>query len=691
MAGEQFTVSILFEATGIYALARTVQNLGRNFKAQELSLARQARLQERLNAVTASGQFKVMGAQRQILQLQEQRLAYAQKVSEIERTAAIGGALAGVGIFGLVKMTSAYQPVADAMGQLKLQIFNATTAQLGMSQAQAQSLAMQTAINTSTKVHGTLIEDNLRLLGDLFTVYGNLQDAMKTTPLMAQIRQGLSLLQGRGQFADLSDQDLLQLAKAAEMWVGPGPAFAGAMGDLWKLQVATRGLVTPQMIFRNFVQGGPAMRQLSPEGLAHMAVMFQDFATAGAGGGGAQGGRAGQALYQFMNLAYGNLSKTKREIFQGLGLLTPAGALVNRQLALADPFQWVENVLVPTVAKQAKVSVPYLQAHPKVLQDMIMQILGGPGAVNQNVARFITTMAVQPARIAKETELLKYAADPIQAALTQANTDAISNLGKSMHNLTEVLSGPVWSVANTLAQKLTGVVDAFMKFVSKQPLIGGMAGGFLAGMSLIGLGTVFVAAAKYLGLIKAFASLLAVFGIGAEAAMGPLGWILLAFQALITLAPLIISNWGKITKFFSDLWNTIATGFSGLLWTIRRWLASVLVHIPGVGPAAASAILGLKPTVSHPVLTNPLLAGMGTAFRGPGPTGTAPSFSDLLRGSQPQPINLTINMHGVTGETPDDLSRRIAKAMTEELQRAVIGTSTAAGIHESHAYHYGRF
>jgi hypothetical protein len=354
---------------------------------------------------------------------------------------------------------------------------------------------------------------------------------MKTTPLMAQVRQGLSLLQGRGQFADLSDQDLLQLAKAAEMWVGPGPAFAGAMGDLWKIQVATRGLVTPQMIFRNFVQGGPAMRMLSDVGLAHMAVMFQDFATAGGGGGGAQGGRAGQALYQFMNLAYGNMSKTMRERFQALGLLTPTGALVNRQLALADPFQWIEDTLVPAVAKQAKVTVPYLQAHPKILQDDIMQILGGSGAVNQNVARFITTMAVQPARVAKETQLLQYAADPIQAALTQANTDAIANLGKSMDNLVKVLSGPVWFAVNALAGKLTGVVDAFTKFVGKQPAIGGMVGGFLSGMSLIGLGTVFVAAAKYLGLIKAFGSLLAVFGIGAEAAMGPLGWIILAFSS----------------------------------------------------------------------------------------------------------------------------------------------------------------
>jgi hypothetical protein len=94
----------------------------------------------------------------------------AQKISAIERTAAIGGALAGVGIFGLVKMTSAYQPVADAMGQLKLQIFNATQAQLGMSQAMAQTQAIQTAINTATSVHGTLIEDNLRLLGDLLSV-----------------------------------------------------------------------------------------------------------------------------------------------------------------------------------------------------------------------------------------------------------------------------------------------------------------------------------------------------------------------------------------------------------------------------------------------------------------------------------------------------------------------------------------
>jgi hypothetical protein len=48
-------------------------------------------------------------------------------------------------------------------------------------------------------------------------------------------------------------------------------------------------------------------------------------------------------------------------------------------------------------------------------------------------------------------------------------------------------------------------------------------------------------------------------------------------------------------------------------------------------------------------------------------------------------------MHGIAGETADDLSHRVAQRMTEELRKAGIGTNTAAGIHESHAYHYGRF
>ena len=93
------------------------------------------------------------------------------------------------------------------------------------------------------------------------------------------------------------------------------------------------------------------------------------------------------------------------------------------------------------------------------------------------------------------------------------------------------------------------------------------------------LGPIILIAAKIVGAISALAPLFGVLKIAFVALTGPIGLVVAAVAALITIGVLLYKNWDTIKEFFTNLWEKVKEIF----WSTVEWIKQLFLNYHPAG------------------------------------------------------------------------------------------------------------
>ncbi|NNA02812.1 hypothetical protein [Pseudomonas lundensis] len=524
------------------------------------------------------------------------------KLASIGKQGAIGAAMFAGGL-GLASMLKG--PLDEAK---KFQNETERFRSLGLGdKVTADAVKFASGMNT----YGTSIRENLGLLRDAQTVFGDFHEAQMVTPLLAKMKFANAALYG-DEGGAMKDRAFMDMLKVIEMRGGLSSqeAFTNQANMVQRVQTATGGRVGANE-YLNFIKtGGVAAKGMKDENFYYaMEPLIQEMG----------GNRVGTGLMSaYQNLVQGRTTQRAANELMRIGMLNPKmvdydkvgnikqirpGAVSGSNIMISDPMKWMQTVMLPAFASKG---ITDKQA-----------ILNEIGAIftNRTASQLYSTMYLQQANIAKNFKLNSGAAGIDELDANAKNTlagkeielgkkwldlqlklgdvilplaiRAVDGLNEAIKNLT------VWIDANP--GKVKALTYAFMG-LSAFLITGGLInmviaagrGFWLLGKALFFLagplipliarfGTylvifvvdAFKAVAMFLtsgflrGIVMAFLSPLKLLGqgllfLGRALLMTPIGLVVTAIAAA---AFLLWNNWSEISGALKLMWSDMKTGF----------------------------------------------------------------------------------------------------------------------------------
>ena len=146
------------------------------------------------------------------------------------------------------------------------------------------------------------------------------------------------------------------------------------------------------------------------------------------------------------------VDKSKVITPKGGHLANAAGAIKGSDLAAANPYEWVNQVLLPAMHKKGIVD-------PYKIQEVISSIFS-----NKVAAQLVGIFATQQSRVEKDMGMIKgaHGLDAAEAIMTRDPVVAFQGLKEAAENLAGAL-GAVEGLASSmtwLARKINGMIDA---------------------------------------------------------------------------------------------------------------------------------------------------------------------------------------------------------------------------------------
>lgn len=373
-----------------------------------------------------SRQFVATGAQARALQME---------LNKIKALALTGGAVTGVGLFGLHAMLKMMEPASQYVHQLNIM-------NMAGLKHQEQVEAIQAAwANTKTIVTTTATE-NLRSLLDLRNILGNMDEAKMALPIVSRM-QAVLASSSETKLSSRSQELAFSMAKALDI-IGAArnkEEFQKQAEMMSKVIIGTQGRVTPEQFQSVFKYARQAKFSLNDEFLYQIlpSLMLEN-ASSGGGGGGSRGvGPMLAAFYRLTNQGY--INKQAVPLLEKLGLIKAGSAmstttpdtmvdkLKGSDLAGSNPFQWVQSVLLPAIQRQYGG-----HATARQIQDTITAAFRG----NQLAANLALEFAVKPQNFLRDQRLIQgtmSTADAYQAALTNDPNTGMKALAAQWENL----------------------------------------------------------------------------------------------------------------------------------------------------------------------------------------------------------------------------------------------------------------
>lgn len=534
------------------------------------------------------------------------------KLSSIGKQAAIGGAMVAGGL-GLAMMFKA--PLDEAKKfQNEVERFRS----LGLGD-KVTSDAVTFARGMDT--YGTSIRENLGLLRDAQTVFGDFHEAKMVVPLLSKMKFANAALYG-DEGGSMKDKAFMDMLKVIEMRGGLASqdAFTKQANMVQQVQTATGGRVGANE-FLNFIKtGGVAAKGIKDENFYYgMEPLIQEM-------GGSRVGTGLMSAYQ--NLVQGRTTQRAANELMRIGMLDPAkldydkvgnikqikpDAVSGSDMMVADPFKWMQSVMLPAFAAKG---ITDKQA-----------ILNEIGAIftNRTASQLYSTMYLQQANIEKNMKLNSGAAG-IDELTKNAQTTLSGKeieLAKKWNDLLLALGEVILPLAIKAVDALSREIVKMTTWVAENPgkvrdltyaliglsaflIAGGLINMIIAagrGFWLLGQAMIFVtstALAPLLPAIARFGTTLLVFGLDFAKAMaafimssGFVRGFLMAFLSPIKLigqalyfmispltllltpvglvvvglaaaALLVWNNWKEISAALKLMWNDIKVGFNRL-------------------------------------------------------------------------------------------------------------------------------
>jgi hypothetical protein len=555
---------------GTSRLAQHERSLRGDIAATNTQLAEQ---QKRLVAI--AGHQQKVGAARQ-------------HADELRSTA---GNVAAAGVGATVAGGAMGAPLVSGLKDAKhYQIEKARVTALGLG-PQVSADAEKYARNMKT--YGTSHGENLELVRDSMSVFGDLPHAQMVAPLLAKMKFGNKAFYGEESGAE-NERKFMDMLKVIETRGGTASSekFHEQANMVQKVISATGGRVGPTEWLNLIKTGGIAAKSMDEKAFYYeLEPLVQELGGFGVGNG---------LMSGYNNLYQGRTSKRAAMNLDRLGLigdhtkvvpdkvgqtaqLNP-GALLGSDLFKKSQFEWMEKILLPQLAK-----------HGITDKSQVLDTIGSL-YTNRKAGDLMANMYLQRPQIHKNMALNAGAYDIDQ--LDNLGRDQAS--GKEMETLAKLadlkltMGEKILPLYSRAIDTVTAALDDLNGFMERNPILSKvMIVGFgsLAAI-LVVLGPLMLGLAALIGPYAMLHVLFSKMGIaggvltpvlrGAASAflwlgrallfvgraflMNPIG---LVITAIALAAYLIYQYWEPIKRFFTDLWNVVGNAFSSAWVSIK--------------------------------------------------------------------------------------------------------------------------
>jgi hypothetical protein len=350
--------------------------------------------------------------------------------------------------------------------------------------------AMDRARATATAVPGSGYAENLKTIGELYSVVG-LKGALALSPELAELDRVMAL-SGKGK-EEGSGYILTRASELMGQLTDPNthevdlPKMRNMLALAGKANLATHGKVTPAEWLAFAKQAGPAAGSFTEEGFLTAVAVIQ--ATSG--------NRAGTAM-QAINRQFtgGKMNIDTAKELERLGIAKPGdfefehGKVITKTGSMRtavdqlqnDPLSFMVNTIVPALNAKGLTSVKDVQAEGYRMfgtgpaQRLMFELFRGQEQIKQERARAQAALAPGAAFASAQEH------DPVQgmAAFTKAFNDMLGAIGGP--TLTAAIPG-----MNALTTLFNSVAAAASEHKQGAAIAGSIASGAAAGAA-IGLG-----------------------------------------------------------------------------------------------------------------------------------------------------------------------------------------------------------
>ncbi|WP_226939160.1 phage tail tape measure protein [Janthinobacterium sp. FT14W] len=513
----------------------------------------------------------------------QQRVTNATQHADKLRSKAGNIATAGAGATAAGAVMA--MPIAKGLHEAKhYQLEKARVNALGLGPKTSQQ-AIQFAQNMKT--YGTSQNENLELVRDAMSIFGDLHHAEMVAPTLAKMKFANKAFFGK-ESGEENERIFMDLLKVIEQRGGTASSekFHDQANMMQKVITATGGRVGPTE-WLNFIKtGGIAAKIMDDKQFYYqMEPLVQEVG----------GHRAGTALMSgYSNLYQGRTTKRAVTNLENLGLIGDhskvkhdkvgqvstlgPGALLGSDIFRRSQFEWLEQVLLPQLEKKGITD-------PKKIEDTIGSLFSTRTAGNQFLDMFRQRIQMHKnAKLNAGAYDIEQIYDLGKQQAGGAELEATARLANLKLTMGE-------KILPLYAQGLEMAINAITRlngFMERNPtvakvMIAGFAG--LASLLLV-LGPLMLGIAALIGpyamLHVMFAKMgvtggvltpilrnlggafmwagRAVLWLGRALFLNPIG---IAVTLIAGAAYLIYKNWEPIKAFFVDIWSQVKVAFAG--------------------------------------------------------------------------------------------------------------------------------
>lgn len=526
-------------------LSKSIQTFGRQGRNVERMREEYASITRQVDRLTAA-QTRLNNAVKQ----------HAKLTAVAGKLQSAGGYMTGAGVAGL---TGAY-----AFGIREAKAYQSELARLrnlGMGSA-VNGQAVQFSRNLNS--FGTSRTENLTLMRDALSVFGDLDHAKMALPIMARMKFGNEALYG-GDEGGENEQKFMNMLKVIELRGGTKSesAFNQQANMVQQVLSATGGRVGPDEWRDLIATGGLAAKSMRNDAFYYqLEPLVQEMG----------GHRVGTALMSaYNNLYQGHTTKRALQNLNRLGLIADKskvkhdksgqisfidpGALKGANLFRQSQFEWMKQVLIPTLASKGLTT-----------KDQVLDAIGSI-FTNRNAANLMATMYLQQQQIEKDERLSRGAANIDQMAKEGEGTAAGRELRARarFHDAELAFGKAMIPIYTTLLDKGAAVLERLTKVMETHPRLA----------KLIAVGFVGIA--------------------GTLAVLGPIligiGGLLSSYAGYTLLAAKFGGTWTMVGRVFTTLLTPIRMLGNAVLWLGRAIFVAIVENPIGAAITAAVIVL----------------------------------------------------------------------------------------------------
>lgn len=455
------------------------------------------------------------------------------------------------------------------------------------------------------KTFGTSTLDNLTLMRDGITAFADVHHAELVAPTLAKMKFANEAMFGAEEGAE-NERKFMDMLKVIELRNGlkSEKAFQDQANIIQQVVTATGGRVQANEWLNAIKTGGVAVKGMSNEALYYkMEPLVQEL-------GGHRFGTAAMSAYQ--NIYQGRTTVRAARNMADFGLLDGSkvtydkvgqvahlnpGALKGGELFKQDQFAWMEQVLLPALAKKG------------ITEKGAIHDAMGSMFTNRTASNLFTTMYDQRDQIHKNAKLNAGAENIDQLSERAKGTTSGKELEAKakLHDAYLQFGLTILPIYTKALEMATGAMQGFTLWMEKNPTLAKALGAGLVfiAVSLVAIGG---ALAIFSPLILGMLSLRLIMGtlsssskacamgfkllsvplkflkmdflglaknfiyVGRLMMTSPIFWIV---AAIAGAAYLIYKNWTPIKAFFINLWNGVKNAFNAGISFIKGIIQSI--------------------------------------------------------------------------------------------------------------------